>query len=236
MSKLATTFRQQSTRQSRIPLPSTVFFLLVLLGICTTACAEANDGQNAAIEVGDTVVTMYRTPVKEEDETLTIVPPQTELLAEEVEGDWVGVTVQNGDGGVWGWVYAKHVRVAVEAPANAEFPIALWVIESKKPGQKPKLYYSRRQIEKVLGIHLQSDPRFIMDLRDSPPELQVVRCTENPRVTGKVVGTMGMMGLAVKVPMVMQGLLPGLHAARIVGTKRSTGETIESNWVAFEIK
>ncbi len=66
------------------------------------------------IQPGDWVVTTAaRTPVKAKRDVLFVLGKQTELRAENVNGDWIAVTVMQGKRRIRGWVQAKHLtRIA----------------------------------------------------------------------------------------------------------------------------
>lgn len=190
------------------------------------------------IEAGDTVVTLYQTPVKAGDETLASLRPKTELLIKSVNGDWGAVIVQHEGKEVSGWVYAKHVRVVLDAPAGSEYPIVLHVEEGKKPGNPPNLYYSRRQAEKVLGANLPKGGWISLGFPGEPGlTLKVIQCEENPKVTGKLKGTLGIMPMRAEIPIVLRTLPKGLHGASLTGTKKGQNQQSQlSNWVVFEVK
>lgn len=216
----------------------TILRLMVSLILAAAICHSTEQTLAEGIEPGDTVVTLYQTPVKVGEETLATLRPKTELLVKSVNGDWGAVVVQQEGKEVSGWVYAKHVRVVLDAPASSEYPIVLHIEECKKPGDPAKLYYSRRQAEKVLGMNLPKGGGGGFFMPGLPGlMLNVVQCKENPTVTGKLKGTLGIMPMGTEIPIVLKTLPKGFHGAALTGTKKGQSQQSQlSNWVVFEVK
>ena len=210
-----------------------VFVGTIMVASCGLACLLPGRAAAAEIEPGDTVITLRRTPLKVGDETLATIPAKSRLLMMDVKGEFGAVTIQQIGKEVSGWVYTKHVRLTLDPPPRAEYPVLLHVVEGKRAGDPPKLYYSRRQAEKVLGTRLPKEglmSAFAM-------MLYVIQCEENPRVTGQLRGTMGIMPMTARIPIVLNTLPRGFHGAALSGSKEGEEEQSQlSNWVVFEIK
>lgn len=218
-----------------------VLHSVVILVLGAAVLHGAEQALASGLEPGDSVVTLYKTSIKVGARTLADVPPKTLLLVTSVEGDWGAVTVERDGNKVSGWVYAKHVRVLTGALPGSKYPIALHAVEGKQPGDPPKLYYSRRQAENVLGAEL-PDERYLMSPRAAfggggGMMLQVVQCNGNPKITGELSGTIGIMSMTGKIPIVLNTLPKGFHGVALMGTKKGDREQSQlSNWAIFEIK
>lgn len=211
---------------------------IALLALGAALCGGAVRAQAADMEPGDSVVTLRQTPIQAGKETLASVPPGTRLLIKSVRGDWGAVTVQRQGRDVSGWVHAKHVRVATAAPPGSQYPIVLHVEEGKKPGEPSKLYYSRRQAESVTGTSLEMDSRFLMDAR-SGLRLEIVSWQKDPRLpeNASLGGVASIMSLRAEIPVVLEALQKGFHAAALTGSRKGEWESSQlSNWVVFEVK
>ena len=66
------------------------------------------------IRTGDRIETLVETPVKSGKETLATVAAGTKLIAGNVQGTWVGVTVERDGRQVKGWIFAKHLKRVVQ--------------------------------------------------------------------------------------------------------------------------
>ena len=91
--------------------PGCALFLGAL--ICTCAYSHVEAGARSIRAGDEIVVTIGPAPVKQGDQTLTTVEAGRKLLAEEVKGDMVKVTVMADAGKVTGWIPALHLRSSV---------------------------------------------------------------------------------------------------------------------------
>ncbi len=216
----------------------TILRLMVSLVLAAAICHSTEQTRAEGIEPGDTVVTLYQTPVKVGEEIIASLRPNTELLIRSVNGDWGAVVVQQEGKAVSGWVYAQHVRPVVNAAPGSEYPIVLHVEEGPKPGDPARLYYSRRQAEKVLGANLPKGGWMNLGFPGEPGlMLKVVQCEENPKITGKLKGTMGIMPMRAEIPIVLTTLPKGFHGVALTGTRKGQSQQSQlSDWVVFEVK
>ena len=90
-----------STMLSKLPV-----LVLVLLVTATFLVADDRTDQ---IKSNDKVIAVYRTSVKTGKDELLVAEKETQMVAVTINGDWVGVRVQQGGKTVTGWVYAKHL-------------------------------------------------------------------------------------------------------------------------------
>jgi len=80
------------------------------------------------MEPGDTVIVLRDTHLKAGKEKLAPVAAGTELVARQVRGGWVAVTVEHEGKKVTGWIWASHGRIALTGtspiqPASPSEPL-----------------------------------------------------------------------------------------------------------------
>jgi len=86
------------------------FILAALVLTAAVFLPPLDAAETAPIKPGDTIATTQPdTPLKSGDTTLLTLPKGTGLTAEEINGDWVRVTVNQDGKKITGWVYARHL-------------------------------------------------------------------------------------------------------------------------------
>ena len=107
----------------------------------------------APIQAGDKVVAVDDAPLKDDDRVLLTVPAGRELVASDVKGDWVAVTVRSDGKPVSGWLHAKQLTRAGIGPAVEEDVVL------------PLLRSASRQaeyVQVVLARHVSGDGVFLL--------------------------------------------------------------------------
>jgi len=87
------------------------FGLLLLLAMVNVICSSGlGSVLEAEIKPGDRIATVHdHTPVKKGKEVLLTLGKGEELVAKDVKGDWVAVTVEQDGKKISGWIYARHL-------------------------------------------------------------------------------------------------------------------------------
>jgi carboxyl-terminal processing protease len=89
------------------------FILAALVLTAAVFLPSLHAADTGPIKPGDTIgTTQPDTPLKSGDTTLLTLPKGTGLTAEEINGDWVRVTVNQDGKKTTGWVHATHVARA----------------------------------------------------------------------------------------------------------------------------
>ncbi len=87
-----------------------VFSVVVLVwAVLSTWTDHARAAEEPEIVPGRNIITTCRTPIKVEDRVLLTLRKGTVLRAGRLEGDWISVTVRQGEKKIKGWAYAKHI-------------------------------------------------------------------------------------------------------------------------------
>ena len=101
---------------SRAPGRRSIFLAVGALAVILVSpwlpCALAipiEEG-DLGVQKGAMVVTLFDSPLKDEDRTLYTIPAGTELRVEDVNGLYCSAIVKSGDQQLKGWVYGRYLR------------------------------------------------------------------------------------------------------------------------------
>ena len=89
----------------RMSFPVVVFLALVL----AVSGRQPLDALGQPIRPGEQLVTTSPAPLEKAERRLLVVEKGTKLVATDVQGDWIGVAVRQGDKEVGGWIHSKHL-------------------------------------------------------------------------------------------------------------------------------
>lgn len=95
---------------------SNLLILTVIVAVCQLHPVQASEAQ--PIHPGDRVVTARRAPLMQGRTTLLTVEADTEMVAKQVKGEWVGVDVQREGRKIDGWIQTRYLRHATVEQAT----------------------------------------------------------------------------------------------------------------------